>query len=313
MKPKKQPDAQWDAMMGDSLGAGNGAETFLPEVAGGSQAPGADGELADDDLSMDMMAMLNSIGLEGGAASGDSQDSGELDPRYVAAFESAFAETKATIGEIMGTERVMADLFITPDGRATPEVTEEDFDPEDWPIYFTLRSHMRALVARNTKDTIRMAKLRWMMMPIVDSSGLTFRDACEALQCRPIVIRTRALYQLWLNDIAVDKELPSLSEKLPRVLEDEIKMRMDIGHLQHVAEVAKVCWELPGQPLEHVMSKAIEAGIPKPTKAFASLTDVGYVALTPQNRVYFISRNPSELGYKVRNNFSWAKSFAVFE
>lgn len=298
-----------NTLMGGSFGLPSGVGE-AGEVA--ESAPGT-ADLAEDDLSIEMMAMLNSIGLAESTPSAETEQSGELEPCYVAAFESAFAETRATIGEIMGTDRVMDDLFISPDGRATPEVTEEDFDPEDWPIYFTLRSHMRALVARNTKDTIRMAKLRWMMMPIVDSSGLTFRDACEALQCRPIVIRTRALYQLWLNDIAVDKELPALSEKLPRVLEDEIKMRMDIGHLAGITDVAKVCWELPGQQLEKVMSKAIEAGIQKPTKAFSSLTDVGYVALTPSNRVYFISRNPSELGYKLRNNFSWAKSFAVFE
>lgn len=282
----------------------------------GNEHQGAEGaipDFGDDDLPLEMMALLSGVGLEDATPAGDASGADGLDERYLAEFAAASAETRATLDEVMGSERVMMDLFTSPDGRATPEVTEEDFDPEDWPIYFRLRVHMRALVARNTKDTIRMAKLRWMMMPIVDSAGLTFRDACEALQCRPIVIRTRALYQLWLNDIVVEKELPALSEKLPRVLEDEIKMRIDVGHMANIVDVAKVCWENPGQPLEAVMSKAIDAGIPAPNKAFSALTDVGYVAITPKNRVFFISRNPSELGYRVRNNFSWAKSFAVFE
>lgn len=278
-------------------------------------AQSADGA-ADDALSPEMMAMLMGIGAGESDASEEGEADGEgastLDEMFHAQFTKAISDTKEVFVSLGESDVFMADLFTEPDPRSTPEITEDDFEPEEWPIYFALRNHMRALVAKNTHSAQRMKHLRWMMMPIADSKGLQFRDACEALMSRPTVVRTRALYQLWLNEIQIEERLPPLHETLPRFLMDEIGYHPAIGHIPGVVAVAKVVWSLPGQPVDLAMAEAVKAGVEEPATAFAALEDYGYVGKTVSaGRVYFLTRNPSQMTYRVRSNFSWARALVA--
>ena len=272
-----------------------------------------DADTAQDVLSPEMMAILMDIGSgeTDTFEEEDAEDTSTLGQSFEKQFKKIISDTKELFADLGEPDVFVADLFVQPHDRPTPEVVEDDFEPQDLPIYFALRNHIRALVAKNTKSAQRMEHLCWMMMPIADRSGLRFRDACEALMSRPNVVRTRALYQMWLNEIQIDERLPSLHEALPRFLVDEISDHPAIGHIPDIVTMARVVWSLPGQPINLAMAEAVKAGIAEPASAFAALEDYGYVGKTANGRVYFLTRNPTQMTYRARCNFSWARALVA--
>lgn len=268
----------------------------------------------DDVLTPDMMALLMGVGEGCETQSPDDADEPADPDALNALFQQAVQGAKSVFSEFGETGLFVENLFGEfgeTDGRDTPEVTEEDFEPEDWPIFFALRTHMRALVARRSPPSQRMRHLRWMMTPLVDKDGLRFDDACEALMSRPVVVRTRALYHLWLNGIEIDERLPALQVPLPRFLVHEIGDHPAIGRIANIVDVARIVWRLPGLPIEAVMAEAIASGIDSPAPAFAALEDYGYVGKTLSGRVYFLTRNPSLMSLRMRTNFSWARALVA--
>lgn len=246
-------------------------------------------------------------------------------------LNDAFFKTSAETGEILRsagldqTDALGSFVFGQDlDGRDTPEVDEEDFEPEELPFFRKLRSHMRELMYRATPEDKRYVRLRWMMCPIPDSDGVTFDDACKALRCpRPSIVRTRALYHMWQNGIEINRSLPPLHVPLPEFLVDEIEMRPSFFQLRKsILPVAKIIWANPGRSLSFLLDRFSEQNIENVAKSLDLLEVEGFVGKTfstkelweddPEKefipRYYFISRNPSTFNLRRRNNFSWAKS-----
>jgi len=266
----------------------------------------------DDELSADMLALL-SAAVPDVEAHSDTEEEVELDEQTLKrlydesmrASQELFRSVESTpiLSDLMG-----ADIFAEIDPRQTQEITEDDFDPEDWPIYRALRTHIRALVSVNTPLQRRLGEMRWLMSPMPDKDGLHFDDACHALLARPYVVRTRALYQLWRNSIDATFELPLVHFPLPKGLVYEIEGHPQMFRVADRVPMAKLLWEHPGILVEDCMRRALNKGMTGAAEALAALIDYGYVGQTQQRRLYFISRNPSQLGIKARSNFSWALS-----
>lgn len=268
----------------------------------------------DDQLPPELLALLQATCED---EAGEDAEQGEQDltqDEVLRHFQASFERAREHLGAFE-PDAMLDGLFgeSTVDGRQTPEIDEEDFNPEERPIYRVLRSHMRELVGKNTSELVRVQRLRWLMMPVADRHGVRFDDACVALYSRPIVVRTRALYQMWRNDIALDARLPPIHEPFPALLANEVSMRAGLGVVPGVLEVCRAAWSLPGQPLEVVLADAIERGATNPSRAFAELEANGYVGLTPSGRVYFLTRNPTQMSVRQRARFSWSGSIVGSE
>jgi len=265
---------------------------------------------AEDDLSADMLALLAATVPDPGARDEpeeDAPDAQTLQRLYDASMRASqelfrSVEHTPVLSDLMGLDAEGADP------RQTQEITEDDFEPEDWPIYRALRAHMRALVSRNTPVPQRASEMRWLMCPMPDRQGLRFDDACHALMSRPYVVRTRALYQLWRNQIDMAFELPTLFFPLPKGLVYEIEGHPQMAEVAGRVAMAKLIWQNPGILAENAMEQAMARGILAGSAALAALIDYGYVGQTQQRRLYFITRNPTQMGFRARANFSWALS-----
>lgn len=292
------------------------------------QANAFDDDEGDDELSAQMLALLMDVGpRESGSGAEDGGEDGNEDfneSELNAAFAQSLASTKGTFVE-HGIDGSDFWLEGASEDRERATHDEDDFEPEDWAIFYALRDHMRLLTSATTRPGARMKHLRWMMMPIADSQGLTFTDACHALQSRLMVVRTRAFYQLWRKRIALDlpKDGLTMCAPLPPMLAQEIGMHPAIGHIKGVKIMAKTAWEFPSVSLDTLLAKSIDRGVEQAAKIFDLLCEYGYLArfsvdiegqggdhdadLLP--RVYFTGRNPTLLNGRRRNNFSWALSF----
>jgi len=267
--------------------------------------------LPEDDLTADMLALLSETVPDVEARNNqeeveaDEQTLKRLYEEAMRASQELFSSVESTpiMSDLMGS-----DVFGETDPRQTQEITEDDFDPEDWPIYRALRTHIRALVSVNTPLQKRLEEMRWLMSPIPDKDGLHFDDACHALLARPYVVRTRALYQLWLNSIDATFGLPLVHFPLPKALVYEIEGHPHMFKVPDRVPMAKLIWDHPGVHVKDAMKYALDQGITGAAEALAALIDYGYVGQTQQFRLYFISRNPSQLGFRARANFSWALS-----
>jgi hypothetical protein len=264
----------------------------------------------DDDLSADMLALLAATVPEVGPRNKEEDDA--LDAQTLQRLYDASMRASQELFRSVEHTPVLSDLMGPDAGdvdpRQTQEITEDDFEPEDWPIYRALRAHMRALVSLNTPHPQRASEMRWLMCPMPDRQGLRFDDACHALMSRPYVVRTRALYQLWRNGIDVAFELPGLYFPLPKGLVYEIDGHPEMFDVAGRVAMAKLIWQHPGILVEDAMEQALARSIPAAPAALAALIDYGYVGQTTQRRLYFITRNPSQLGFRARANFSWALS-----
>jgi len=229
-------------------------------------------------------------------------------------FDLLVSDSKGVFAEFGEPDTFVATLFDDGDIRETPEVTEDDFEPYELPIFRSLRYYMRALVNKNTPTGQRIRYLHWMMSPFVaDKNGLLFNDACLALRSRPVVVRTRALYQMWVNGITIDEELPLVHEPIPKFVLVELENHPAISRIPFIRDVAKVAWSMPGRPFELVLEAALRKEIPDPMDAFLALEDYGYAARTLSGRSYLVCRNPSIMTLKRRATFSWAKEIIDYD
>lgn len=268
--------------------------------------------MPQDDLPPELLALLRAAGLpeaqtEDNAGSledeaDDALDSGLADLFWQQARQSREIFAAAGIEE-MPDAQVFGDMQTN---SGTEEVTEEDY--EEGPlreVFLRLRAHARILVGKSSRPSQRFARLRWMMMPIADAAGLMFEDACEALQCRPTVFRVRALYQMFLNGVSVQDKLPPLIKGLPKSFADELLDHPQLQRVRDRVEVARVCWSLPGRPLEEVVQQASERGCTQAADAALALQEYGYIGVTLGGAAYFIARNPALYSFRARHRFSW--------
>ncbi|MCX8016515.1 MAG: hypothetical protein N2690_01235 [Rhodocyclaceae bacterium] len=267
----------------------------------------------EDTISATELALLNE--LLGDASSqpdeppAEAAQPADLQALYAAALE----QSREALREFQASDDVLTGLFGAQEG-STPEIDETDFDPEQRPVFRTLRAHLRTLVSKSTRDAARLGELNWMMGPFPDRHGLCFEDACRMLMCRPSVVRTRALYEMWRVGLQVHGALSPLSKGLPRFLADELELNPRLARIKSAVALGRVVWSMPGRPLQEVFERAREQGVAAAPQTFDALELEGFVAKVeslPQMPVYFVARNPTLLGYTRRANFSWALSMAL--
>lgn len=262
-------------------------------------------------------ALLDQLLIESITHEEPEDPAGELSAEELAAiYVQMQAHARDVLEQAQHDQTLLDGLFGEADaeGAPTPEVEEEDFDIEQRPIFRALRSHLRALVAKNTRDKQRMGELNWMMGPFPDRHGLRFEDACRSLYCRPSIVRTRALYEMWRVGIAVPEPLSPLAKGIPRFLLDELEMNPRTAHLRQAGAMARLLWLMPGRPLEEFFNACHENGVVRAPQTFDVLELEGFVAKVehlPSVPVYFVARNPTQMPYARRNQFSWAQSMAM--
>ena len=246
---------------------------------------------------------------EGGAFSDEMGDYSDvdLDDQYSHFFE----ETNG----LLVAEGISTNLFSFEEdpGPACPQVDEEDFDLEDRPIFRALATHLRALVAKNTPAKRRQMEMEWLMSPFPDKNGLLFDDACQALLCRPTILRTRTLYEIWRRGIDYEFSLPLVHRPIPMALKDEIANNPYLFRAKGAADLAKIVWSLPGAFPDKILRKAVELDIPDPANALGALIDYGYVAQTAAGRCFFVARNPSIYSGRLAANFDWSSSMITVD
>ena len=125
----------------------------------------------------------------------------------------------------------------------------------------------------------------------IDNAGLrlpgsiTFRDCRALLGAREVVLRTRMMYQFYLDWLVLNSPFPFHVVDLPEVLESELFFA---GGLQAV-EAGRVAWNWPGVTTDQIISRSRIT-----IDRLVNLESSGLLGWKGDNW-YCIGRNPKKL------------------
>lgn len=190
---------------------------------------------------------------------------------------------------------------------ATPEITEDDWDPEIFPIVNVLKRMVRQAVNVNTKPVPREKALRWIFQSdLPGPHGLDFKSACLVLGARPYVVQARAQHQLWISNIPLRRALPDGADTLPHAISTEIRARLGSEALF----AARTIWDWPGIRADVLQDVIWNYYLERKSidRVMLNLEQNGYVACAA-GFWYFISRNFETMTTTYRRRFSWGPSF----
>lgn len=220
------------------------------------------------------------------------------------AFETTLTVADSQMAEVFGLEADVAD-----DGRQTPEVTDEDYEPETRWIVMRLKRHIKVLTSKSSSQESRWRAVQWLFVRgAKDAKGVSFHLSCEALSCRPEVIQLRTVYELWLRDAPLPKSLPFLSDRIPSEIANMVFHAFP--RYRHAEEVAAELWQYPGIPFAEAVEICHANGqAPQLLDEMIARGVVGVTGSGDGMRCFLIGANPTQLPISKRRVFTWPTLF----
>lgn len=163
--------------------------------------------------------------------------------------------------------------------------------------YNILKQNLLALVSNKTRTIDREEIFCWLFNPFVTMyGGVSFRDCCEALECRADVIRLYTLWRMCRNNIVM-KYTFDLFEPVPSFILHESKKIATI--LPNAKTFINFFWKNSGKNLSKLKSLLAKTFSQKEIEnAIEILQAFNFILVNNRNAVYVIGRNPEQSTYR---------------
>lgn len=162
--------------------------------------------------------------------------------------------------------------------------------------YNILKQNLLALVSNKTHTIDREEIFCWLFNPFVTMYGVSFRDCCEALECRADAIRLYTLWRMCRNNIVM-KYTFDLFEPVPSFILHESKKISTI--LPDAKMFINFFWKNSGKNLTKIKNLLAKTFSQKEIKeAIEILEAFNFILINKRNAVYMIGRNPEQSSYR---------------
>lgn len=241
---------------------------------------------------------------------GDLDELSEFDDEAVPedfdpfAFENTLTPADSEMAELFDRVADAAE-----DDRQTPEVTDEDYEPETRWIVMRLKRHIKVLTSKGSSQESRWRAVQWLFVNgAKDAKGVSFHLSCEALSCRPEVVQLRTMYELWLRDAPLHRSLPLLSDRIPAEIGDMVFHAFP--QYRKAEQVAADLWQYPGMPFAEAVEACRSHGqAPQLLDEMIARGVVGVTGTGDAMRCFLIGANPTQLSIAKRRVFTWPMLF----
>lgn len=181
-----------------------------------------------------------------------------------------------------------------------PEVTDEDYAPEEWFFFDAIRRHIRAACNKSSSPAIYRTAADWLLtLDVTDHDGFRLDLCCGMLNCRPAVIQARVQHQFYALGRNFESPLDGWKMRFPRSLKLDIENTLSPGLPVKFAELV---WQWPGIRAD-ILQNRLESS--EFSNILRAMEAEGYIALR-NGYVYFITRNFDYMTLRERRMFRWS-------